>query len=271
MKKMVKRTIDYFVYRLMVEHRKMGVSSEESMDIFNYHGLSVLVDNKSHCDNAIRYTGIFEKEQMDFFSFLWEKGDIKNKFFLDVGAHWGIYALRAWKSNLFDKIVAFEADRYNYSQLMAQVFLNKAIEINAVNKAVSNTNGIVCVENSIQKPYNRGNIGLVGSNKPSSGNPDNDEPIDDVYEVECITLDSFFKPELSDSIIFIKIDVEGHESSVLEGMKNMIKNNQVVMQVEAFPHTEKQLYEFINANDLYLLHKIHVDHYITNIPDLLHK
>src|ERR1700761_2198748 len=46
--------------------------------------------------------------------------------FLDIGAHWGLYALKAWQSGMFEQIVAFEPDPQNYAQLQANLFLNAA-------------------------------------------------------------------------------------------------------------------------------------------------
>ncbi|MPZ32613.1 MAG: FkbM family methyltransferase [Rhodospirillales bacterium] len=46
--------------------------------------------------------------------------------FLDIGAHWGLYALVARQSGMFDRIVAFEPDPTNYGQLQANLFLNGA-------------------------------------------------------------------------------------------------------------------------------------------------
>ena len=46
--------------------------------------------------------------------------------FLDVGAHWGLYALLAHRTRQFERIVAFEPDPANYAQLQANLFLNDA-------------------------------------------------------------------------------------------------------------------------------------------------
>ena len=44
--------------------------------------------------------------------------------FLDIGAHWGIYALWAQSSGLFDRVIAVEADPRNAAQLHANLYLN---------------------------------------------------------------------------------------------------------------------------------------------------
>ncbi len=44
--------------------------------------------------------------------------------FLDVGAHWGWYALLAHKEGVFDEVIAVEPDPTNYGQLQANLVLN---------------------------------------------------------------------------------------------------------------------------------------------------
>ena len=46
------------------------------------------------------------------------------------------------------------------------------------------------------------------------------------------TGDEFIK--LKNETIAIKIDVEGHEINVLEGLKNILKRNKVILQVEIY-------------------------------------
>ena len=46
------------------------------------------------------------------------------RVFLDIGAHWGLYALCAHSAHLFDRVVAIEPDPRNLAQLQANLFLN---------------------------------------------------------------------------------------------------------------------------------------------------
>src|SRR4029453_15008609 len=92
-------------------------------------GLRLLLD----LDNAV--------DQQIFISGTWEKGTIDTLLglarqerqrhggetgFPDIGAHWGLYALLARQSGMFDRILAFEPDPTNYGQLQANLFLNDA-------------------------------------------------------------------------------------------------------------------------------------------------
>ena len=51
--------------------------------------------------------------------------------------------------------------------------------------------------------------------------------------------------KLTDEKISIKIDVEGHELSVLKGIINIIKKNQCVLQIEIFSKNFEDVNNFL--------------------------
>ncbi len=226
--------------------------------IYDYQGLKLLLDDRSLVDRTILSEGYWEKGEIDYFSALWPHGSGKRKFFFDLGAYFGLYTLHAWTSKLFDEIHAFEADAYNYSQLQAQIFLNGAIDINAYNLAVSDNTGTVRISSSLDYQDNRGMAFISDKGRK---------------EIECTALDTMF-PNLADAMVFVKIDVEGHELSALRGMRNIIKNNHVVLKVEVlkqgngFVSMRDNRYDFINEYGLRMLNEINSDIFATNIPDL---
>src|ERR1700761_3693180 len=95
----------------------------------NRMGLQLLLDQENVIDWQIFIRGDWEAPQ---FARLFEllaqqraKHD-SSAIFLDVGAHWGLYALEARKHGSFEKIFALEPDPTNFSQLQANLFLNDA-------------------------------------------------------------------------------------------------------------------------------------------------
>ncbi len=219
--------------------------------ICDYRGLKLLLDDRSLVDRAILEAGSWEVSQIDYFSSKWQHGSGKRRVFLDIGAYFGLYSLHAWTSGLFDEIHAFEADAYNYSQLQAQLFLNEASAIKPYNLAVSDHTGMVNISSSLDNPSNRGITFISDTGRK---------------EIACAALDEIF-PELAGAAVIVKIDVEGHELSVLRGMRNIIKNNDLVLQIEVnYPENR---YDFIDEYGLRMLHEIYTDIYATNIPGLV--
>ena len=66
---------------------------------------------------------------------------------------------------------------------------------------------------------------------------------------------------LNDSKILIKIDVERHEKKVLEGMKNMINQNDIILQIEIGQHQENEVFRYLKELDLKFIKTIRHDHY----------
>ncbi len=231
--------------------------SNKNFFIYDYQGMKLLLDDRSLVDRTILTEGYWEKAEIDYFSALWPRESGKRKLFFDLGAYFGLYSLHAWASKLFDEIHAFEADAYNFAQLQAQIFINEAMDIKAYNLAVSDHVGTVRISSSLEYQVNRGMTFISDTGRS---------------EVECTALDMMF-PDIKDSLVYAKIDVEGHELSALRGMRNIIKNNHVLLKVEAikqdngFISVRENRYNFIDEYGLSMLHEINSDIFATNMPD----
>lgn len=126
-------------------------------------------------------------------------------FVLDIGANVGNHSYYFSKICKANKIIAFEPDPNN-----GLIYNNNNPETTLIPVALSNYIGECYFHNS--SPYNSG-TGRISS----QGN-----------KVEVSTLDYF---NLQD-ITFIKMDVEGEELKVLEGMTNTIESSKPEMLIE---------------------------------------
>jgi len=243
--------------------KSLDPKQKEEIDIYNFQDFKLLLEQKGFVDNCMITSGCYDSIHIEYFKKFWNYGGRKKKIFLDIGSYFGLYSLHAYKSNLFNEIYAFEADRYNYSQMQANLFINRIVNINAVNKAVSDKDGVICQHPSMTV---WGGVNRGGS---FVGNPENVEDEFDSISVDCVALDSFFSPEIKDSVLICKIDVERHEVYALNGMKNLIRNNKVIMQVEVFNMEQADNMEsFMKENGLVKFHQIGDDFYITNVDDI---
>jgi FkbM family methyltransferase len=179
-------------------------------------------------------------------------GDPRPKLFLDIGALWGLYALHAHRAGFFDRIVCFEPDPANAAQLSAQLFLNQATHaIEVDRRAVSDRNGPAFLDPSEnQSGGNRGAARLV-------------EQADTSVQVSSVRLDDVVHE--SGAIIFIKLDVEGHEAAALDGMQRLLASNDIYLQVEAFPANRDAVWDRLPPR---LLHRWSrgVDHVFSTFP-----
>jgi FkbM family methyltransferase len=127
---------------------------------------------------------------------------------IDVGAHYGIYSLLSAKNA--SAVYAFEPVPENHQILDKNIKLNNLENVHSINKAVSDSESKVTF-----------NIPWASDSAGFYEHP-NAESIRKV-KVQTARIDN----ELSDAknVSFVKIDTEGHEIHVLEGMKKTLANN----------------------------------------------
>lgn len=151
----------------------------------------------------------------------------KNSVFFDIGTNKGEYAYYAEKLMNPENIYLFEPEKKLNKQLQA-IFNNCQVN----NTALSDNKGT----HQFKIPVINGTIDNCLSSLEIDNKEDNEtETI--IYEVKTDTLDNFTREK---NIIpdLIKIDVEGHELSVLKGAKNFIDkhNPTLIIEIEQRHH-----------------------------------
>ena len=142
----------------------------------------------------------------------------KGGIFIDIGSNVGLYSLAA--SHFFDKVLSFEPSYYTYSMLEKNVSINNIKNITLFRNALSDFEGEVEL---FVNPLNNGGSSISGHStklRLEHKNLDwhNSEKVL-TKKLDCV-LDG-----ISQSIDFIKIDVEGHEIEVIKGgIKNIVKH-----------------------------------------------
>ncbi len=147
----------------------------------------------------------------------------RDKTAIDIGANTGLYTY--FLARYARDVIAFEPH-----ELFAD-FLMKAVADNVVviNKGVSNTNSQLPFY--IPVKYGRKQMNIASFDKPS-----NSEMSYQTHLVDTVTLDSMG----FENVGFIKIDVEGHEYSVLQGAEQLIGSQRPVFQVEILGDPEEK-------------------------------
>jgi len=131
----------------------------------------------------------------------------------DIGANIGYHATGlAFKAK---EVYAFEPNHKNYNLLEANA--HDYDNLATINAACSNTNGIAHIQDFVLgEPGNLGELKLVKEGQ----------------ECHIVKLDDYAKDEKLPMPHVVKIDVEGHEWEVIQGMDNIIKNNLPVIFYE---------------------------------------
>lgn len=237
--------------------RWIGPNRKRSFSLVERMDLSLFLDRTSLVDRAVIDLGSWDKDHLDYMiqNALKSARSSRDMVFLDIGSYFGIYSLLMARTNLFNKIVAFEADVLNFRQLCANLLLNDPhcfIEPRFI--AVSDGPGEAMFESSLFHPD--GNRGGVGVNEEGT-RADGDKRV-----VLTDAIDNLLP--LEGKKVFAKIDVEGHELKVLAGMRQTIARNKVFLQVETFLQ-QRELAEIMAAAGCRLVHQIGDDYYFTNL------
>jgi FkbM family methyltransferase len=158
--------------------------------------------------------------------------------FIDVGANAGYFSLIASKLvGRQGRVFAFEPNPSVASELKANLLRSCVQNVSVEQAACSNSNSPVSLY--ISSNSNTGKTSLFSKNAKSKTR----------VTVPCTRLDDFVADRNLDRIDIVKIDVEGAELMVLEGMKNCLLRfrPQVILELEPIlmPAAGTELREFV--------------------------
>ncbi|MBN9085502.1 MAG: FkbM family methyltransferase [Reyranella sp.] len=189
-------------------------------------GLTLLLDRSNAVDWLLHTSGTWEPESVERLFALVEKERTHcpdGAVFLDIGAHWGFYALLAHRKGWFERIVAFEPDPANYAQLQANLFLNQAsAAIEALKLAASDREATFGLRVDSR---NRGGTQLVAAGR-------------DTVTCQAVRIDQ--RLDFAGKLLVVKMDVETHEEAALDGLLSLLAKNHCVLQIEVWTGAESR-------------------------------
>lgn len=177
----------------------------------------------------------------------------ENPTVFDIGAHRGYYAFQA--ADIFGDsgtVYAFEPDTTNFDALTRGIESNGFKNIHAQRCAFGseNTTGELNISN-------RSNSHTL-TDTTSTDRKYTDETVStDIYSIDSYLADSRISPH---DVDFVKIDVEGFEAEVFEGMEELLnRNSELMLFVELHPHRVEpaklqSIVEDINTGGFELIH-----------------
>ena len=206
--------------------------------VFKLNDILLNLDIRDSIDREIYFTNRYEEEQIKLLLDNIKKYKITR--FVDVGANIGVYALTIAKNVPNIKIDAFEPHKGAFERMEANIHQNGFSQIiQSHNLALSNENK----EGYLLAGTRFGTYQSGGASVSSEGE----------MKISQVRGDDLIK--YTDDIIAIKIDVEGFELSVLQGIENLIKNNKVFLQIEIFDEELSETSKFLEAYNFKLIEK----------------
>jgi FkbM family methyltransferase len=174
----------------------------------------------------------------------------KCDIFLDIGANFGMYALNVAANTDCGTVIAFEPDSRSYDKLRANLLINDLLQkVQTRMVAVSDKTGTVPFKLG---PANDASSSEIGDN--GSG-----------FSVPCLRLDDELR--FTGRRIAMKIDAQFHEMEVLEGMRNLLSNNDCFLQVETVDDYAPKFIAAMQAEGYEHLRTIEgIDHFFAKPP-----
>lgn len=213
-----------------------------------------LVNYSNFIDRKLIIDGEYERAQLDRFSAIADELGVEQ--FIDIGANIGLYTVKLGKLSTVREVHAFEPMPANKNQLHANILLNNLnAKVFVYPFALSSENG------SAVFLQNKGNSTGRSRIKSTNVNKLDDNKFEEV-EVQIKRLDGILSADSKK--LAIKIDVEGHELKVLEGMTSILKRNTCVIQIEAYESSVKATEDLLKTLGYILIDSIGADHYYSN-------
>ena len=203
------------------------------------------IDIRESIERKTYFLKEYEKKRMEKLIKYSDKN--KSRILLDVGANIGFYTILL--SDKFKEIYSFEPNERNFQ------ILSKNIKKNNINKIKIFNYGLGEKEELL-----KGNSNTKGELFQTSGFAisDSNEGLDVQVKKGDDVLD------LNNKNITIKIDVEGFEFFVLKGLRNILSNNQCVLQIEIWEKNVDRVHKFLKSLNYKIMCSIDGDTFFSN-------
>lgn len=170
----------------------------------------------------------------------------------DVGANLGDYTLLFSElvGNL-GKVYAFEPTATIYQKLQQRIEQAKCQNVTVIQKAAYSENTTVQFHEFAEEYSVWNSIGTPEMLNPETGSEY--VPIVKTEQIEAIALDSFCQEQNIEFIDYLKLDVEGAESDVIQGISNLLKNKKIGFlqfeisqkMLEGMNHTAQETFDLL--------------------------
>ena len=217
--KVIKFILKYTLTRRLIDSlvKNYFLARKINVIFLNYKNLKLEINMEDSFDRVFLFKGYWEDNQIDYL--LNYSKENNTDMFIDIGSNSGLYTLMFAKNNSNIKILSYEPIKLTYEKQLRNISLNNLDQnIDVFNYGLSNKNGNSYFATKTSYNYKQSSTYKVSSKG-----------------------DQICKLNIFDEILnitkknlIIKIDVEGHEKQVLEGMERTLSQNSVLLQVEIF-------------------------------------
>lgn len=190
----------------------MNVATETATTLYG-HRITFFKDD--YIGRKIRQQGIYEQSVLRFLVPLLER--MKGPVVLDIGANIGNHTLALSTSS--SAIYAFEPTPEIFRLLSENIAQNNLAGVRAINKGLSDHNGQASIH-----IHRSGNLGATSLYQRAEGTEE--------MTVDLVRGDDIVAELGIEQVDFIKLDVEGHEPNVLNGLAGTLARCRPLIMME---------------------------------------
>jgi len=216
---------------------------------FKFFGLNLEGNFSEPMDKEMFLFNNYENLQIEFLINNIKKYNLK--YFIDIGANSGIYSLVVGNQFHKIKIKSFEPVKKTIIKFKKNLRLNKKLKnIKLYKFGLSNKNSKLLMKAKIRDGYIQSSgYGVV----KKEDNLKNLHIENNIFKIG----DSIIK--LKNRDISVKIDAEGHEYEVLQGLKKLLNYNRIFLQIEIFDKNFNMINKYLKKKKFKFLNSIYND------------
>tara|TARA_S200000501_G_scaffold365752_1_gene399606 strand:+ start:254 stop:1018 length:765 start_codon:yes stop_codon:yes gene_type:complete len=222
---------------------------------YNINNIKFYLDFLDPVDRQIILNKEYEQDAINFLEVRMRKDFFSH--FLDIGANSGYFSF--YFANKFKnvKVIAFEPNKDAYNKFRKTLIKNSFKNIKIYNFGLSD-------ENTKKKMITWYKHGVAKTNSTIL-NSSHDRKNSKIFKADFKVGDKYI--QLTKRKIFMKIDVESHELSVLSGLVEILKNNKCMILVEIGRENFKDVNNFLVKNKYKKIFKskLRMDYIYTNL------
>jgi len=221
-----KRLIPSFLIRFLKITKK-------NRGFFKVKDIEMYLDFLDPIDRQIILNQNYEVEELNIFENLIKKNS--SNYLLDIGANCGYYTFFFFFFNPKLKVLAYEPNNEAHFKFLETLKKNEILKesIKLFNYGLSNTNSELNLYSKVKFGYAQTGGASVEADENGKSQIAKFKIGDDVLN-------------LKNENIAIKIDVEGHELKTLQGIYNLIRQNNIILQIEIFEQNLQKVTHYLN-------------------------
>ena len=212
---MIKFIIKFPVFKRLIPSLGIKILKllNKNRGYYNIKNIIFYLDFLDPVDRQIILNKEYEQDAVNFLEDKMRKNFFSN--FLDIGANSGYYSFYFAKKFSDLKIQAFEPNVDAYNKFLKTILKNSFKNVEISNFGLSNINNKVKMITWFKHGIAKTNSIILDKS--------HDVRNSKIFEANLKVGDEIIK--IRNKKIVLKIDVEGHELSVLDGLKSLLKKN----------------------------------------------